>query len=236
MDIVMKASTDARTYGDISSSYIGLTSSVLPEAKTPDLGERSQIGVSTRNAHKRTEHWYALRTTYGRERKAHDFINAHNGKAFLPTIVIEKVVNGKKKLVEVSRLPNIFFAYGTEEDIKSFVYDNYNLPFLRFYYKHTHIGSRVDKSPMIVPDSQIKTLQIICDADASDKVLVLQEEVKKFKEGKRVQVIEGVFKGVEGFVARFQGQQRVGLVIDGLLTAATAYIPTAFLQEIDENS
>lgn len=232
----MKASTDARTYGDISSSHIGLTSSVLPEAKTPDLGERSQTGVSTRNAHKRTEHWYALRTTYGRERKAHDFINAHNGKAFLPTIVIEKVVNGKKKLVEVSRLPNIFFAYGTEEDIKSFVYDNNNLPFLRFYYKHTHIGSRVDKSPMIVPDSQIKTLQIICDADASDKVLVLQEEVKKFKEGKRVQVIEGVFKGVEGFVARFQGQQRVGLVIDGLLTAATAYIPTAFLQEIDENS
>lgn len=232
----MKASTGANKYGDISSSNIGLTSSVLPEAKLPDFGERSQTGVSTSNAHKRTEHWYALRTTYGREKKAHDFIKAHNGKAFLPTIVIEKVVNGKKKLVEVSRLPNIFFAYGTEEDIKSFVYDNSNLPFLRFYYKHTHIGSRVDKSPMIVPDSQIKTLQIICNADASDNVLVLQEEVKKFKEGQRVQVIEGEFKDVEGIVARFHGQQRVGIVIDGLLTAATAYIPTAFLQEIDDNS
>lgn len=232
MDIVMKASTDASTYGDIDSSHIGLTSSVLPEAKTPDSGERSQTGVSTRNAHKRTEHWYALRTTYGRERKAHDFINAHNGKAFLPTIVIEKVVNGKKKLVEVSRLPNIFFAYGTEEDIKSFVYDNYNLPYLRFYYKHTHIGSRVDKIPMIVPDSQIKSLKIICDADANNNVLVLQEEVKKFREGQRVQVVEGEFKGVEGIVARFHGQQRVGIVIEGLLTVVTAYIPSVFLKKI----
>lgn len=237
MKIADNTSIDDNTHGGGEiPPRTGLTPDALPEVQEPVLAENSQTGVSTRNAHKRTEHWYALRTTYGRERKAHDFINAHAGKAFLPTIVIEKVVNGKKKLVEVSRLPNIFFAYGTEEDIKSFVYDNYNLPFLRFYYKHTHIGSRVDKSPMIVPDSQIKTLQIICDADASDNVLVLQEEVKKFKEGQRVQVIEGVFKGVEGFVARFQGQQRVGIVIDGLLTAATAYIPTAFLQEIDENS
>lgn len=225
----MKASTDANIYEDSSSSNIGFISSVLPKAKTLDLGERSHTGVSTRYEHNRTEHWYALRTTYGREKKAHDFINAHNGKAFLPTIIIEKVVNGKKKLVEVSRLPNIFFAYGTEKDIKSFVYDNYNLPYLRFYYRYTHVGSRIDKIPMIVPDSQINTLKIICDAGTSNNVLVLQDEVKKFKEGQRVRVIEGEFKGAEGIVARFHGQQRVGIVINGLLTAVTAYIPTSFL-------
>lgn len=135
-----------------------LIADVLPEAKTSNSGERSQTGVSTRNAPLRTTkqedlpHWFALRTTYGREKKAYEYIISHKGTAFFPTISKEKIVNGKKKLVVESRLPNIFFAYGTEEDIKSFVYDNYNLPFLRFYYKHTHIGSRVEKSPMIVPD------------------------------------------------------------------------------------
>ena len=175
MKIADNASIDDNTHGGGEiPPCIRLAPDALPEVQQQTTTLKNlQSGVSTRNAHKRTEHWYALRTTYGRERKAHDFINAHNGKAFLPTIVIEKVVNGKKKLVEVSRFPNIFFAYGIEEDIKSFVYDNYNLPFLRFYYKHTHVGSRVDKSPMIVPDSQIKTLQIICDDDASDNVLVL---------------------------------------------------------------
>lgn len=45
-----------------------------------------------------------------------------------------------------------------------------------------------------------------------------------------VRIIDGKFKGVVGRVARYQGQQRVGIVIDGLLTIATAYVPTAFLE------
>ncbi|MCM1079255.1 MAG: UpxY family transcription antiterminator [Bacteroidales bacterium] len=235
MDIVMKASTDASTYGDIKSSHIGLTSSVPPEAKTPLSGERSQTGVSTKNAHERTEHWYALRTTYGREKKAHDFIISHEGKAFLPTIIVEKVVNGKKQLVEVSRLPNIFFAYGTEEEIKSFVYDNYNLPYLRFYYKHTHVSSRVDKAPMIVPDSQIKTLKIICDAEVEDKHIE-PFVVEKFKAGQLVRVKEGPFAGVEGTVHRYKGQQRIGIVIEGLFTITTAYISKEKLELVETSS
>lgn len=153
-------------------------------------------------------------------------------EAYYPTIKTVKEVDGKRKTVEESRLPNIFFARGTEEEIKSFVYDNINLPYLRFYYKHTHIGARIMKTPLIVPDNQIKSLQIICEKEGSD-TLVLQEEVTKFKQGEKVKIIEGDFVGVTGIVARYHGQQRVGLVIDGLLTAVTAYIPTAFLQAID---
>lgn len=251
MKFADNASIDDNTHGGGEiPPCTRLTPDALPEVQEPVLAENLQSGVSIRNAplpkdiqearrearKARAPHWYALRVTYGREKKAYEYLVGKNVEAYYPTIKTVKEVDGKRKTVEESRLPNIFFAHGTEEEIKSSVYDNYNLPFLRFYYKHTHIGSRVDKSPMIVPDSQIKALQIICDADASDNVLVLQEEVKKFKEGQRVQVIEGEFKGVEGIVARFHGQQRVGIVIDGLLTAATAYIPTAFLQEIDENS
>lgn len=50
------------------------------------------------------------------------------------------------------------------------------------------------------------------------------------QKGQVVRIIDGKFKGVVGRVARYQGQQRVGIVIDGLLTVATAYIPTAFLE------
>ena len=51
-----------------------------------------------------------------------------------------------------------------------------------------------------------------------------------------MRVIDGVFTGVIGKVARYQGQQRVAIIIDGLMTIASAYVPSAFLQEIDENS
>lgn len=234
----MRASKDASTHGDIESAYIGLAPNVIPEAKSPNLDDRSQTGVSTRSAQSLTTqkngapHWYALRTTYGREKKAYDFIIQHEGKAFFPTIIAEKIVKGKKTCVEVSRIPNIFFAYGTEEDIKSFVYDNVNLPYLRFYYKHTHIGARIEKTPLIVPDNQIRSLQIICDCKDGADTIILPEEVEKFRQGERVMIKEGDFAGVVGIVARFHGQQRVGIVIDGLMTAVTAYIPTAFLEKI----
>lgn len=173
-------------------------------------------------------HWYALRVTYGREKKAYDYLVGKHVEAYYPTVTTIKIVDGKRKSVEESRLPNIFFARGTEEEIKSFVYDNVNLPHLRFYYRHFHEGARVVKEPLIVPDYQIESLKIICASEAEDIILV-PSDVHKFKKGQTVRIIDGSFKGVTGKVARYQGQQRVAVIIDNLLTIATAYIPSAFL-------
>ena len=218
----------------------GLTSNALPEAQSIVSAKSSQTGVSTRNAHIASKpkaqkeedipHWYALRTTYGREKKAYDYMTAKGITAFYPTTDTVKLIKGKRKVVTESRLPNIFFAYGTEEQLKSFVYDNVNLPFLRFYYRHFHFGNKVEKEPLIVPDNQIQSLRVICNADADD-IIVSNDEVPKFQQGQMVRIVEGKFKGVTGIVARYQGQQRVGIVIDGLLTMATAYIPSAFIEE-----
>ncbi len=219
----------------------GLTSNALPEAQSIVSAESSQTGVSTRSVHilskskvqKEEEfpHWYALRTTYGREKKAYDYMTAKGITAFYPTTDTVKLIKGKRKVVTESRLPNIFFAYGTEEQLKSFVYDNVNLPFLRFYYRHVHIGRRIEKIPLIVPDYQMESLKIICASEAEDIILV-PSDVEKFKTGQTVRVIEGVFKGAIGKVVRFQGQQRIGIVIDGLMTVASAYVPSAFLENI----
>ena len=219
----------------------GLTSNALPEAQSTVSAESSQTGVSTRSVHILTKskvqkeeeipHWYALRTTYGREKKAYDYMTAKGITAFYPTTEVVKLIKGKRKVVTESRLPNIFFAYGTEEQLKSFVYDNVNLPFLRFYYRHVHIGRRIEKIPLIVPDYQMESLKIICASEAEDIILV-PSDVEKFKTGQTVRVIEGVFKGAIGKVVRFQGQQRIGIVIDGLMTVASAYVPSAFLENI----
>ena len=220
----------------------GLTSNALPEAQSTVSAESSQTGVSTRNAHiaskpkapkeEDSPHWYALRTTYGREKKAYDYMTAKGITAFYPTINSVKLINGKRKVVTESRLPNIFFAYGTEEQLKTFVYDNVNLPFLRFYYRHEHVGSRAIKTPLIVPKYQMESLKIICEAEASD-IIVSLSSVPNFQTGQMVRVVDGAFKGVIGRVKRWQGQQRVGVIIGDMATFATAYVPSAFLEKID---
>ena len=219
----------------------GLTSNALPEAQSTVSAESSQTGVSTRNAHIASKpkaqkeedfpHWYALRTTYGREKKAYDYMITKGITAFYPTTNVVKLIKGKRKVVTESRLPNIFFAYGTEEQLKSFVYDNVNLPFLRFYYRHEHVGSRAIKTPLIVPNYQMESLKIICEAEASD-IIVSLSSVPNFKSGQMVRVVDGAFKGVVGRVKRWQGQQRVGVIIGDMATFATAYVPSAFLEKI----
>lgn len=220
----------------------GLTPNALPEAQSTISAESSQAGVSTRNALYATDikpqrkedvpHWYALRCTYGREKTAYDYLVAKGITAFYPTTEVVKLIKGKRKIVTESRLPNIFFAFGTEKQLKTFVYDNVNLPYLRFYYRHEHVGSRVIKTPLIVPNYQMESLKIICEAEASD-IIVSLSSVPNFQAGQMVRVIEGTFRGVVGRVKRWQGQQRVGVVIGDMATFVTAYVPSAFLEKID---
>ena len=245
MKIADIASTDDNTHGGGEiPPRTGLTPDALPEVQEPVLAENLQSGVSTRNAlsgstpktirrkPKNIPHWYALRVTYGREKQVYEYLVANNVEAYYPTIKTVKEVDGKRKTVEESRLPNIFFARGTEEEIKSFVYDNVNLPHLRFYYRHTHEGARLIKEPLIVPDYQIEGLKIICASEAED-VIIVPPEIQKFQAGQTVRVIDGVFTGVIGKVARYHGQQRVAIIIDGLLSIASAYVPSAFLKPIN---
>ena len=242
MKIADNASLDDNTHGGGEiPPCTGLTPDALPEVKKPVLAENLQSGVSTRNAlsgrtlktikrkPNEVRHWYALRVTYGREKKAYDYLVGKHVEAYYPTIKTVKEVDGKRVTIEESRLPNIFFARGTEEEMKSFVYDNANLPFLRFYYRHTHEGSQLVREPLIVPDHQIEGLKIICAAEA-EEILLIQSDNTKFKTGQSVRVIDGSFKGVTGKVARYHGQQRVAIIIEGLLTACTAYVPSAFME------
>ena len=243
MNIVDNASIDDITHGGGEiPPRTGLTPDALPEARKPVLAKNSHTGVSTRNVLSsedllkvrraaRTPHWYALRVTYGREKKAYEYLIGKHVEAYYPTIKTVKEIDGKRKTVEESRLPNVFFVCGTEKEIKSFVYDNVNLPHLRFYYGHSHEGARVVKEPLIVPDYQIEGLKIICASESKD-VLILPPENHKFQSGQTVRVIDGVFTGVIGKVARYHGQQRVAIIIEGLLTVCTAYVPSAFMEII----
>ncbi len=73
---------------------------------------------------------------------------------------------------------------------------------------------------------------MICTSEATD-IIIVPSDIQKLKTGQAVRIVDGGFKGVIGKVVRYQGQQRVAVIIEGLLTIATAYIPSAFLEPIN---
>ena len=83
MKIADNASIDDNTHGGGEiPPRTGFAPDALPEVQEPVLAENSQTGVSTRNVlsgtalktikrkPKEVPHWYALRVTYGRDKKA----------------------------------------------------------------------------------------------------------------------------------------------------------------------
>lgn len=160
---------------------------------------------------------------------------AKNVKAFLPRETVVKLIKGKRKQVEQSLISNLFFAYGTEKELQEFVYDNHNLPFLRFYYRRRRVGNETVKEPLIVPDVQMDTFRIICES-GNENIIVSTRDIPRFHRGEIARVKEGPFAGVVGRVVKYKAQQRVGIIIDGLGSVATSYIPEAFLERIGEEA
>ncbi len=234
----MKTSLDEFTRGGGGSPpSVGLTSNALPAVQM-SLGTKNlQRGVSTDYVHHTTDqkdtkpHWYALRCSYGREKKAYEYFLQKGIKAFYPTISRKVVGERKRQCVEESRIPNIFFAYDDFDTLKQYVYDNVHeeTKHIRFYYNQHHDGT---KEPLIIPDWQMNSLMLICNSEEDD-IIIEPITATKFIKGQHVLVKEGPFAGVQGIVARFMGQQRVGISIDGLFTMTTAYVPSAFLERID---
>lgn len=79
----------------------------------------------------------------------------------------------------------------------------------------------------------MQSLMIICAAEEAD-TLVAGEKIRKFEKGQLVRVIDEMYAGVVGRVARFMGQQRVAIYLEGLLSRTTAYVPNDFLEPFDD--
>ena len=205
----------------------------VPESRSSFNVQHSTLNV--KDSPLTVKNWYALRTTYSREKQAYDYITTHGGTAYLPTLKVHKEVDGKHVAQLESRIPNILFAHGTLKEVQHFVYDNKNLPYLRFYYSQERFDGKLVRRPLIVPERQMESLRIICAVDDGNITLVPQNDTH-FAKGQLVRIVQGRFAGVTGRVARYQGQQRVAVIIEGLIAIATAYIPTAFLEPIDDNA
>lgn len=238
-------STETALYGeDRISPSNGFASVAFPEVDAQLSSNDLQSGVSTNNVFRRSNgyypdsdeivpRWYALRATYSKERAAYEYINSHGGQAYCPCIRNVRLVRGKRRKVVESYVPNILFAYGSIKSLRTFVYDNVNLPYLRFYEGMREVGGVWQRRPLFIPAHQMESLRRICEAEAGGAFIPADKE-NLFKVGDWVKVKEGSkFAGIKGRVARYKGQQCVGVQLGDLMMVATAYIPSFLLEKLE---
>ena len=177
--------------------------------------------------------WFVIRTNCGQEQKGMDYLSGKGIKTFSPTVTQIKEIDGVPTPVTVYSLPILFFAQGTEQTLKPLVELNPEANYLRFYCRYYNDGGKRRRQIITIPQTQMNSFLKICEAKDLN-MRIYNEVIHKFDKGKRVRVIEGPYQGVEGRAIRIFGQQRVGVVIDDILTAVTSYVPSAYLEKLDE--
>lgn len=212
--------------GELNPPCVSFTPDAFPEAKS------SKTGASVRFVPDPDKRWYVFRVSYGREDKASDILVEDGTYTYIAKKIVEKYVRGKRKRYLQTLIPNLLFAYTTDEKAKEYASNKADLSYLSFYYNHFRLDDEKKNPPLTISDEEMtRFIQATCNMNKH--LLFVQPFQCHFKGGEQVRVIEGPFAGVEGRVARVSGQQRVVISLSCIGLISTAYIPTAFLRRID---
>ena len=200
-----------------------LTPDVIPEATS------SKTGVSVRYVHDPNKRWFVFRASYGRENIAFDYLVEDGTYAYVAKRYVRKFINRKPKRVLEVLIPNLLFAYTEQEKAEEYIKRTPNLSFLSYYYNHFELNKEAKNPPLTVSCKEMENF-ILATHTSNEHLKFINESQCHYKNGEIVQVIDGLFKGVEGKVARVSGQQRVVITLSNVGLISTAYIPTAFLK------
>ena len=209
--------------GQANPPSVRVTPDTIPEAVS------ALTGVSVEYVPAPNKKWYVFRASYGREDKAFDYIVADGTYAYIAKRYTRKTVNGKQKKVLEALIPNLLFVYTTDAKASEYIKNTPPTSFLSYYYNHFRLDENQKNPPLTISNEEMENF-IIATCNQSEHLKFVTESQCHFKGGETVMVIDGLFKGTEGRVARVSGQQRVVLSLSNVGLISTAYIPTAFLR------
>lgn len=215
--------------GATMPSCTGLTPDVLPKVVGSNA-ENSDTGVSVEYAPAAATKWYVLRITYGREKKAYDYITRNGMQAYLPQHHVYRIKDGNRVKSLRPLIPNLLFVHCSREALDEVVRGAKKQPYIRYNYNRLVKTPEGKDEVMTVRDDEMQNFIRITSVD-NPHIKVLSPDTP-YKAGDYVEVVGGPFVGVRGHVTRYASEQRVVIAVKDLFKVATAYIPTAFLRVV----
>ena len=165
-------------------------------------------------------HWYVANICR-QEKKIKQRLDSMGIENFIPFQQIARKIHGVDKLIEVPVIPNLVFIHTTLKTCMSLIQE--------YAFDMRYLRDRETGNFLIVPDKQMNDFMFLLDF-SKEMVEVVNENLKK---GDKVRVIKGDFAGIEGELIRVKGHKRVVVRLEGVVSLATAYIPSSFLEKIE---
>lgn len=178
-------------------------------------------------AHTHPLQWYALKVFYNKVFDVEDLLKKAHVESYIPVedVVIEN--NGHRKL---RRRPVI----------NSLMFVRTDVPML----KHLLSGPLCNQAlvylnaernaPAAISEREFEAFRLVTSHGHEGLEYFCDEAMVNLSTGQKVRVIEGPFKGTEGYIKRIRRDRRILVVIHGIVAVATSYIAPEFLEVIDD--
>ena len=169
--------------------------------------------------------WYAFKVFFNKVVEVDWMLREDGLETYFPTVREERVVGGKVRTVRKPAISSLLFVRCSEE--ASLVWQR-NLTGKVMLYSHLHDGIR---KPSPIDEEEMRVFILVTSAD-DERLQYLDVEAVNYRQGQKVKVIDGPYKGCSGYIKRVKGNRRLLVSVEGLALVATSYIPSAFLEKL----
>lgn len=167
--------------------------------------------------------WFAVKVFFNRVTKMSAILDEDEMMYYIPMKTVESFKDGQKIYEQKQLVTSLLFVKCDQRYLLSL-----KESFGDSFYVYSDLETN---RPRIIPDREMESFMLV--TSANDMGLELLPEGTECKIGDHVRVIDGVFKGAEGYVKRIQGRKRLIVSIEGIAVVATSYIPRSFLEKIE---
>ena len=173
--------------------------------------------------------WYAMSATFGRALKAKEYLESHSLRCFIPMKyeVVSVGRQGKERRL-VPAINNLLFVYAERDQLQSLKSE---VAYLQ-YLTRPEGGRRV---PIVVPERQMEQFITVCDS-YNEKLVYLNPDEINLAQGTPVQIVGGMFDGVEGTFVKVEGtrNRRVAVLVPGIAAVVIADITRGCLKVLSD--
>lgn len=172
-------------------------------------------------------HWYALKVFFNKVFDVEKLVSRDEVECYIPCETVTVQRNGVKKTVRRTLVSSLMFVRSSQNYAVAL---QAALPGRAMLY--THLDREGRRVPSVISDYEMNMFRLVATSGA-EGLDYFSNADPAFCVGQRVRVIDGPFKGAEGYIRRIKGKRRLIVAISGVCAVATSFIPNCFLQKLE---
>ena len=167
--------------------------------------------------------WFAMKVFQNKVFEIESYLQAKDIETYFPVRYEEKTVGGETKTVRKPIITSLIFFRTFSENVLALEQELKSKVALYRYRKSRQVA--------VIPDREMDVFRMVTSVSNNNWDYV-DAAAMTFRPEDRVRVIDGEFKGAEGYIKRIKGNRRLVVAIEGVVAVATAYIPSCYLERV----